>query len=512
MPKLVYSNPGVRDSVTRPVVLDIVRQVLQWTGLNVDTPIQYPGETETTFQPGSTITNEAEFNRFESHQRVHIEVTEDSQVDRILSTAVLYDDHVHIFWDGETNVFIKPSYSPTEVGITFSLRSTDQDAAMRWRDEIRTRVSMGREHRIHNATYSYIIPTELLDVLKVIHQLQENVAPYNRTYQEYFDAHKSTKIRLLSDLVGKNTTWGVGETQAGLVGGFDFEGHPEKGTKDADGSAWTISFSYKFFYDKPVATVMRYPLMVHNQLIPKEHRPTALPPRMEDNKLNYSLSSRALATFQSFRHSENKGHPGVGIPEFDEFIPAQNSVASDTLRVFTALTSIDPANPLDLLSLRELGDVKLDPILFDFLGKEAPWVTKHGQSIIHLNVYEGQFIMPNDSYELGEDLMVRLKSTPNLRSIYHVRLALFERVIELPIEAKDRLREDCRVAQMLLLALRPTLINVPKFMTCMPGNYMSREAFNCAADLINTRHDYKYNGEIYGFNTVQTLLVHSQRK
>ena len=69
MPKVLYECPAVTDAVTRPVVLEIMRQVLEWTGLPREMTIQFPGETGRLYQNGSTVTNQTQYNRFGTDSR-----------------------------------------------------------------------------------------------------------------------------------------------------------------------------------------------------------------------------------------------------------------------------------------------------------------------------------------------------------------------------------------------------------------------------------------------------------
>jgi len=511
MPLLVLTNPGVRDSVTRPVVLDIVRQLLTWTGLPQDTRVLYPGDNETALQPGSKISTDKEFNTFGTDSQWFITVEENYQEDRALSMAVTYDDNPKIFDDEDARVWIKPAYSPCDVVLRVRSRFTDKDAATRWRDDIRSRVAMLRDARVHNVSYSYLIPLEFMVVLKEIHRMRESVAPYNQTWEEYIDFYRSTKVRQLSDLVGKNQEWGVAETQARVLGYFDFGMAPEQSSKNSEDSTHAIEFTYSFKYDKPVSSVMSYPLVINNQLMDKRFRQTTAVERVEDYQLQYSHSADAFAHFENARLTQNIAMPGISIPEFDEFIPARGTVPPDTIRVLTGLTTIDEANPLDLLQLDQLGNQSILPEVLEFMRGEVNWMTKLGQSIFHLMVYRNQHPLPKEGYVVGSDLMVRLINPPNLRDIYHVRLALYQRPRLLPNAAKDRLRNNCAVARILLSALKTDLTAAGFLQTCQLGNYMTRQDFDRAADEIDRYFDSKFNRQIYQFNTVSTLFVQSHK-
>ena len=511
MPKLVFTNPGVQDSVTRPVVLDVIRQLLKWTGLPRDTQIQFPGENGKVPQPGSTITAEEEFNFFNTHTQWTIEVEERAQEDRGLSMAVFQEENVHVLWDGDTRVYLKPAYSATDVIITIRHRATDKDRMTRWREEMRTRVAMGREARVHDVKYSYLIPLEYIPILEEIHRMREAVAPYGEDFEAYMARYTSTKVRKLSTLAGTELVWGVAEAQARILGYFDFELIPDKGDKGSEDSTSSTSVTYTFKYDKPVASVLEYPLMVHNQLMIKKYRPTALPPRIEDNKLSYSLSSRALASWESYRASEGLGHQGIGIPEFDEFMPAKGSVPIDTIRLVTGLTGIDPENPRDLLQLDQLGDHDIDPDVLVFMRGEGAAMVRHGASLVHVSVYRHEYLMSPSDFTITPELMVRLNEPANLRDVYHVRVSLYERPRLLPIQARERMRRHCTATRKILYALNPDLEKHNALPTCLPGNILPKADLDKALGIMDLRHDTQYNGQVYQFNTVATLMIAATR-
>lgn len=281
----------------------------------------------------------------------------------------MYDDNPHIFYDGKLAVYIRPAYTPVDVVINFSARFVERDLAIRFRDDIRARVSNNRDVKLHSVSYSYLIPPECLYILKEIHRLREAIAPYGEDYNTYYANHITKKATVLTDFAGQNQVNAIAETQARIIGWFEFEGDPEKGSKDSEISAWDISFTYKFKYDRPMACFMEYPLMIHNQMISTKFRDTAPTPTFGDTALNYSMSSRLFAAFETTRIPSKLGLPGVCIPSFDEFLPSQ--VLPDTLRLITLLTNIDPADARNILSLTDFDDYLFTPEILNFLPGES---------------------------------------------------------------------------------------------------------------------------------------------
>lgn len=509
MPNLVLTNPGVQDSVTRPVVLDIVRQILIWTGLPKDTQILFPGYDERPPQTGSTISIEKEFNFFDAHSMWKISIEEVHQEDRGLSMAVLYDDNPRIFDDEDARVWIRPAYSPCDVTLRIKSRFTDKNQAIRWREDIRTRIGMNRDVRTHFVSYSYLLPLEFIKVLEEIHRMREmeDQEPYGQTLEEYFQFYFSPKARLLSTMIGTNKQWGVAETQARILGYFDFQLHPEQNEKDGESSVHNIEFTYTFKYDKPSASVMSYPLVINNQLINKNYRPTSRDERVEDYVQQYSQSAFNFRWFENSVPTENIGMPGISIPDFDDFLPARGTVPPDTLRVLTGLTTIDLDNPLELLSLEQLGTHNLNDDVLEFMRTEYQWMTKLGMSIFNIMVYRNEYPLQKDHYTIGSDLMVRLVNPPSLRDTFHVRLSLFQRPRLLPKEAKDRLRNNCTLTRKIFSVLKPSLEKDGFLPECMIGNYISKKEFDRTTDEIDRHFDVKRNQQIYQMNTVMTLFV-----
>lgn len=508
MPKVILPNIGVRTSVMRPVVLDVARQLLTITGLPENTPIQFPERDETAFQPGSTLDLAPDTNSFGADTKLFISVEETPVRDRLLSTATYYDDARWIYVDPEVKAFMRPIYSHQEIAINIRYRATDKDAAEAWRNDIKSRLPLLRDVYVHTVSYSYLIPEELIERIAEIHRMREAVAPYNQTWEEYVKEKFSNKLRQVVTQAGTDPVWAVAENQSRTQGVFDFDEGPEEGSKENDVAAWTITVTYKFRFDKPIETYLEYPLIIHNQLIKKEYRQTAMPVKVEDEKQLPSMSVEAMQAFEAGYNIDWRGRLGVSIPVFDEFIPSRNSILPDTARIFTGLALIDPENPRDLLKLTELGRTyKLDPSVEAFLKTEYPWLCKPTLSIFNVSVYRDQYMLALGSYEVTPDLIVRLKEDPDLRSQYHVRFSLYERPRLLPTEAKLRLRESCSLTRMLLLTLDPFLEQKGLLPTCMIGNYMSAASFNAAVEEIDKRFDVHYTGQVYQWNTVMTLIV-----
>ena len=438
-------------SIERPVVMDVIRQLKKLTGIDERTVVRFYSDDARAPQHNSSMTKEADQNLWPHKENITIEVEESYAPERILAIAVKELDTPYIFVDPALNFTIKPVYSPTDVIIRVAYSAKDKNQANRWRNEVRTRIAMGREVNLHELNYSYHLPSAYVALLQHIYDLRSNIGSYGDTLNEWWAKCASDRFTLVTSQNGTNPTLTVAEKQSMVQGLFDFEGVPEKAEKADDPDLWTISFTYRFKYDKPVNTVCRYPLLVHQQLIGEIFRQDN---NAKPNDQILKALSNSGVSFERFqgdvemvRRLSNKG---ITIPYFDDWLPLQGTVPSGTLKVFTGMASITPEDKRTLLNLRELGDFLLVDAVLDFLAQsEYPYLTGHGSSVFQLTLYEGYNVLPPEAFAVDANLNVVATADLDLRKLYHVRLGLNANIVSLRNTALSR-----------LLAWQPSIITL----------------------------------------------------
>lgn len=513
MPKLLLTLPETLENVTRPVVMDVVRDMLKETGIEEGSAVYlFPGEIERGQQQGASIDKEGkDVAKFGSTTQVTIDVEEPYEQDRLLSSAIFRQEEKPVFQDDALETLLRPVYSSQDVTVTLKLRTRDGTLARRWRDDIRARVSANRDIRVHTIKYSYLLPYDYVILLKQIYDMREKVAGYGDTWGEWFRAHCSSRIGLVGNQSGGQARLAVSETQTRIVGWFDWDGVPEQGSKEDEIDTWTIGFSYRFKYDKPIAMTMYYPLMIHNQLMPQKFRPLPgeQPPKeVQDHLLSFNLSARNFEAFssdtQQIKLRTKYIEPGFIIPEFDEFYP-KNTVLN-SVRVFTVLSGVDPERPRYLFNMLELGDkYTFDPSMIKLLKQEAPYMVSSKSSVLILSLYRGRDAMSDGSLYVDQNLDVWSTFDLDLREYWHVRFSLQGDWSFFTTKISDRLRQCGDGLNSVAQALNP---NAP-YMNIMTGNYVSRADYNATAAYVSAPYTAGGNGQSYSLHTVQTLFLES---
>lgn len=509
MPKVLLAVPEMIECISRPIIFDVARQVIDITGLPTNINILYAGDGDKGKQLGSAIgmPEGQDPNKFAFNDKITIEVEEHYGEARVINEPVFGAGNLLIFEDAPLNIIMKPVYSLTDTILTVKYRAENKNKALYWRDTIEARLRMRRDVNMHTLTYSYNIPPEMIYILQQLHAMRESIAGYGETYDDYFISHSHPRITKQTNLNATAGLWTIPETQMKVQGWFDFE-TPENGSKEDDADTWTISFSYKFTYYRPTEIAMIYPLIVHNQLIPSTLRPEPL--ETEDDVIQaHSLSTRVLVAFDHPTQIAKSVHDqnGYSIPSYDEFMPS--SVPLQTVRLLTALFTIDEQNPSLFLSLKNLGSKKIDEDLLQFMADEAQYLTQPYMSVVGISFYRNEFLISPTPLKVTKDLDVIGTTEINLRHQHHIRIGLLKDLFLLKGNATERFRNHGRAAIKILDTLDPTLKARGYLPPLIGDNYISKASLLMAMENMRPNQSGPH---LVNMVTVQTLIVETSRQ
>lgn len=494
MPVVETTLPDIAQAVTRPVIFDVIKQIQKITKIDEATKIFYPGDAQRMQQPGSNIGDNNRDALMQSNRILFIETEEDYDQDMLSSTAINYLEHLPVFNDPKLNVVICPIYVSTTVTINFKYRTQSKAEALRWRDDVRVRVSKLRDINLHDLTYHYLLPMPFEELLLRIWELRETTAAYGDKFEEYVISNASNRLTVLGDLTNKQSRLAISETQARVVGQFGFDGVPERPERDDSNGTWTISFSYKFTYDRPAACNMRYPIIVHNQLLPSyytDYINELNDPEKKEKSFPYSF--RALNYFEST--TQFKQHltpnPIITIPEFDQFSPT--TVIPGSATAFYVLCTFDDSMPNVLVDLKELGDMRIDDDIMEFiLSSEYPFITKTYRSILHLDMYHGGFLISDGHIVCDDEGIVSLDGSPDLRLEHRLRLSIITDTSLLTKEALERLRRYPKALAKILMSMNEALRDHPRLTAAIQRNYVTESDFQ---EFFRFMQGLPYNGQ-----------------
>lgn len=502
MPNISMTLPETIQSITRPIVFDIIDQVQAITKIDKTADIFFPGDTGKMQTPGTNFdSTDPRFAKFSTGSYLFIEVEEDFEPDVIRSTAVNQREHLPVFVDKDLGVHIAPVYATTNITINFKYRTASKTEAFRWRDDMRTRISQARDINLHDLTYHYSLPVPILEIIEAVYDKREAFLGYGQTLEEYVISHATDRLTLIGDLVAKSAQLAISETQARVIGMFTFDSLPDKPERDDDSGCWVVSFGYKFSYEKPIACNAKYPVIVHNQILPPEF--VLFNNKSYDlDKINksYSGSIAALNAFEATTVMNNRVDPNaiIRLPNFDDYVLP--SVVHGTGSIFIALAEVDINDSKTLFNLNELGDIIIDSDILNFIKTvEYPYICNLYQSIIHISLYRNNYLASAGTLECDASLNIKAKAPLDLRKQYRARFSLVVDLTLLGKPAIDRLRNNPKVLVKIISGMNELLKNHPDFVALGDKKRITMVEFSALYRIL-TGYAYDNGGGINGSN------------
>jgi hypothetical protein len=509
MPKIQLELGETHKSVLRPATLSVVKHLMELTGLPLTTPVNYPGAAESVIQSGSALGDDPLVAApLASRNLVTIDVTEEYPENWALTTAVDTEDNVVVFLDSDLDVLIKPVYTKSEVTISMRAKFEDRPSAEKWHNQFRRATAMLRTTNIHEITYHWGMPDVASILLYQIHKCRERVAGYGDTLEEYMRAKLSAKATTLTNQAGQQALLAVSETQACVIGWFDFTDQPNKAEYSKETGTWEATFDYKFVYDKPISVHMRYPLMIHNQLISADLRSDTLPYELSRKFLTPSVQRVLFDNMVFNRFPYNHVLNGLSIPKYDEWLPSQQPFTT-TMMLRIMLSVGTP--PEDILNLKEMGSYVLDPLLIAYMEEEAQSNAILGESIVKVTLYAKQMPFSDAYLEITPELDVKAIEPLSLRTPYHLLISIIDDTGTLSRAARDRLMRHGALALKYFTLLDPMLPETIIWPTLTGNGFISNFDFDRIMEYLDQRRSLHYVHGRFAHRLVGNFVIDATR-
>jgi hypothetical protein len=262
--------------------------------------------------------------------------------------------------------------------------------------------------------------------------------------------------------------------------------------------------------DVPTVSVMRYPLVVHNQMLNKRWRPNEVPNSLEKSLYHRTLTQEAYEPLREIWPGEKRGVPGVSYPFYDDWLsPIQFPFYSECLRI--ALTfSADDLH--DVIDLNDLGDFVLDPLLLAFVQERPGNLRLIRRSVIKVTLYNGTNPMGDTEIEIDSDMKVTTVEPIDLRSAYHLTISLLVDLTVLANDIIEDLRKHGELCIALFKLLFPTLEKEGLVPTLLSNGSMSRVDFLRIANMAKDRYLDEYGRAGNNFYTVGLYTIIARKR
>jgi len=426
MPILALTLDEVKKTICNNVIFKIIDDLKVKTKLPRDIPIIYNDDMDvakTNLQDNAT-SQSSTLPTVASQRRINIFAREEFNQDDITSTAVLQNNSFPIFRDNINDIFINLIYLKVDYTLEIAYTSPSRTECIRWRDDIRARLSQMQSHMVHDVRYIVFLPTIVQEFISDMHENINRLAPIDIV--EYFRTYGDNRLQLYTDLNSNNPQIGLEEIQSRILGLYDFSPLPEEIEKDKETGTYTVKFNYKFSFDRPALVRIMYPFMVANKIIPSkylEHITNELNYKNEESKkpLVYTQSGHFLSHFEAHRQLEYRLDTNlpIRIPYFDDY--QERKLFPGYAVQATMLVDIDESDKRTLLNLKDLKEYYIrDDVLQYIINGEKDYITKPYQSFIYIGLSQRDKYFNNHILTIDNNL--NIKSTVDLDLMRETRI------------------------------------------------------------------------------------------
>lgn len=434
--------------VVRPVAKGIVAHVKKMAGVPQDTPEIFFGDSGTATLEGSTIEGSQDATRFSSNNKVFIEYQEETIRENTLTRYTHQNENKPYFFDEKLSLSLRPLYVRSRLTVSLRMRAVDKATVVRWKSIMERKISEGRLDNLHEINYYYLIPIKHLELLIIAHEYREANAPYGDELNKYLVDHFAPTVSKVSTRDGEHSRLAVKERQNRVLGRFDFEVPPNEEKGDS-GTVWNTQIDYIVEYDKPIASVARYPISIHSRILPVEWLPEAPEYTLDYDGVYSGQSLAALGRVQraTLNTDYNPMIEGVAFPKYDDWFVA--TPWSWTMWIGRFLVVPDEANPRMVLDIDELGPYTLHPSVRKFMKKYNKYVFRPEASPVFIRIYCDNDPMSDTTLSMDKEGVVSYYKELDPRKVYHVCIGFVTDFSMLTPDAQDRVDKDKDIVDVI---------------------------------------------------------------
>jgi len=446
MPIVKHPIKEQHKSIIRPVVIDVVNQLIKLMRLDADTEVIFNGHSDIAMMPngmiGITTRNKADNIRTVGRKRIFIGFEEEPTETSLLEMPTSYPEQSCIFADNAIGITIRPIKVRTGVRLQIRNRFTSKAAADEWFTVMQQLIADYVKDYVHEATYNYAYPDEVLQALIELWKYRESQGGYDESFSQWFRSNSTQKLTAITNQAGAQSDLAIGETIDNVQGNWDFETPPYP-TKANNLGSWQAEFSYRFEFDKTTSMVMYYPIIVHNQMLGENMlAKRTLPSYRGKNYAKPLQQTRYEGIQEDIGQSyDPRVTAWLMHPDYDEW--QMPNISSKFFPQFQALLELNVEDLRSVVSLKELGPYQFTQRTLMYLRHVGSRVFHHHQSIIQIALFEDDMLLDHESLVLDpETFQVSTTYDLDIRKQYRIVVYIdgdLRRLWELAVDdLKDR--------------------------------------------------------------------------
>ena len=404
--------PDVSDSVERPIILQVVQDLIHHRLVPVTERVEYNPVIKSVKIPGSTVdgTSKNAYLPGESVLYVNAEITYLNNPGNWLYNR--HEVRQPVFIDPSLQVGIYPTYDARKIELELVFHSESYNRILEWQRLVRSLTTQGLTRIEHNLDYHYRLNARSYTWLEDIYTLRENQHGYGDTFADWIANSSRNGLSVITAGTAYQLT--TKETQVNATGYLsnDMSIVIEEGAA----GVYTGKLTYQLTLEIPTAHHHTYPLMIHQQLMDPKYITHPLP-----GYTNAIVDDALLRVVTSYCRPPTQCL-NVNIPLFDR--RALTTTPPHYNPVITVLVQIDPTDTI-LFNLKDMVDVQFsEGMINTVLPKYADKIHLPYLTPFLITLHRDDVLLNKGYIRLTPDLDVVLVSEVDPRGIYRVCISI----------------------------------------------------------------------------------------
>lgn len=436
---------GLEETITRPILIIVVSDIKKLLGLEKDIFTTY--DDKDALVKKKTKQGKIEGDNTVKDNFISIEYEEESEEGNDTSLIPMRPDFFHIYKDEDVDATIIPIYHSRKINIRFKFSTKSKSKAYALTNKLRLLTSNQGYYRRHKLEYHYVLTEYVKKLVLHIYNLKYNRITEKIPFEEYLKLTFDDRLDYTNtlDAVKEKSSLVIREAQIDIPGYIEDDLHNIKPEYDDGTSYYTFEFNYSFNYEKPVTLLLKYQVLVYNQIIDKVFRTFIKDGWREKPDYSKPMTGRIQSghditytdrTSDVFRIRNNNYY--LTLPDFDnESLPKGEYYIN---KMFSVLSIVDEMDKTLLFNLSDIPKLEFKVWMLQFiLFSEREYITRHLESMFYIELFENRK-RSRIEVVLMEDGTLKTKTDLDLTKTYRVVFNVVNDLNLISADAKNRLK------------------------------------------------------------------------
>jgi len=445
------SLQAVEETVDRPIHNSVINDIKKLIVIDKDTKVfMDTHEPSVNIDRSKDKLGQVRSNNAPRDEYMVVEIEEDNadgfSLDLINNTPGTYP----IYYDKEINSKIVTVLHKRTINMSIKYVNKSKSKVNAVLNRLRLMSSKDSMYQKHSLDYHYDLDNYVLGLLSNINDLKNDKLTTPLELEEYIQNTFDNRVDYINSLDGDVSKMSIGirEAQLEVVGYIINEINTLKKEFSESTNTYSLTINYRFNYEKPIALILQYPIMVFNRPIDARYRvkqERKLPKlglRTKDSQAYYDAFSEKIEKIVKSNDSY------IHYPIEDEYeVP---KLSDSYKRLFSVIAVVDIDNPNLLFYLDEIPGINIKDSIAEYIKLDGANLSKQYGGLFYFELYnytkkqyDNKVIIEGVTENIDGVDVDRIKLTTekpmSIKGEYRLIVSVLEKIFNMEITRKNEM-------------------------------------------------------------------------